>query len=76
MKSLRMPITDPVVLLTVDEVCHRLQLSRPSVYRLINSGELSSFTIGRARRIPVEAVSAFIDAQVAAHVAPTGNDAA
>ncbi|TFV32322.1 DNA-binding protein [Streptomyces sp. T1317-0309] len=47
-------------LLTVPEVMARLKLSRSTVYDLIRSRRLVSITIGRARRIPVDAVRDFI----------------
>ncbi|GAA4130723.1 hypothetical protein GCM10022416_08830 [Actinomadura keratinilytica] len=47
-------------LLTVPEVMSALRLSRFKVYDLIRSGELESITIGRARRVPADALDAFI----------------
>ena len=41
----------PVVALTVDQVCQRLQLSRPSVMALIQSGRLHAIKVGRTWRI-------------------------
>ena len=46
--------------LTVPEVMAALRISRFKVYDLIRSRALASFTIGRARRIPVEALAAYI----------------
>ncbi|MEU4891926.1 helix-turn-helix domain-containing protein [Streptomyces sp. NPDC044780] len=51
-------------LLKVPEVMAALRLSRFKVYDLIRSGELRSITIGRARRVPVDALRAFIDDQL------------
>jgi excisionase family DNA binding protein len=52
---------DERLLLTVDEACELLHLSRPIVYRLIRSGELRSLKIGeRSRRIPMDALRAYI----------------
>ena len=48
------------LLFTVDEAGAALHLSRQSIYDLINSGELRSFTIGRSRRIPRAALDEFI----------------
>lgn len=48
------------LLLTVDQVAARLQLSRWSVYNLIRSRELGSVTIGRSRRITEEALHHYI----------------
>ncbi|OPG07160.1 DNA-binding protein [Streptomyces sp. GKU 895] len=42
--------------LTVPEVMTALKLSRSKVYDLIRSKQLPSYTSGRARRIPVDAV--------------------
>ncbi|MFC3997860.1 helix-turn-helix domain-containing protein [Nocardiopsis sediminis] len=47
-------------LLTVPEVMSALALGRGKVYELIRSGRLESVKIGRDRRIPVDAVEAFI----------------
>ncbi|RSN59586.1 excisionase [Actinomadura sp. WAC 06369] len=48
-------------LLTVPEVMAALRLGRCKVYDLIRSGELESVKVGRARRVPADAVDAFID---------------
>jgi excisionase family DNA binding protein len=47
-------------LLTVPEVMDALALKRGKVYDLIRTGHLHSVKIGRNRRIPVEAVDAFL----------------
>ncbi|MEU4686783.1 helix-turn-helix domain-containing protein [Streptomyces xinghaiensis] len=46
--------------LTVPEVMTALRLSRFKVYDLIRSKQLPSFTIGRSRRVPADAVQAFM----------------
>ncbi|MCC5032918.1 helix-turn-helix domain-containing protein [Streptomyces sp. WAC 00631] len=51
-------------LLTVPEVMARLKLGRSTVYDLIRSRRLTSITIGRARRIPADAVRDFISHQI------------
>jgi len=50
---------------TVLEACRLLSLSRAFVYRLIESGELESITIGRARRITSAQLDAFVQAREA-----------
>ncbi|MFJ7340608.1 helix-turn-helix domain-containing protein [Streptomyces sp. NPDC101110] len=50
----------PPQALKVPEVMTALRLSRSKVYDLIRSKELPSYTSGRARRIPVEAVSKYM----------------
>ncbi|MEV1011689.1 helix-turn-helix domain-containing protein [Streptomyces sp. NPDC049881] len=49
--------------LTVPDVMAALKLSRSKVYDLIRSGQLRSFTIGRARRIPADALNQYIRKQ-------------
>ncbi|MFE6554009.1 helix-turn-helix domain-containing protein [Streptomyces sp. NPDC057746] len=51
-------------LLTVPEVMARLKLGRSKVYDLIRSRRLVSITIGRARRIPADAVRDFIEREM------------
>ncbi|MFE0443647.1 helix-turn-helix domain-containing protein [Streptomyces fungicidicus] len=46
--------------LKVPEVMAALRLSRSKVYDLIRSKQLDSFTAGRARRIPVDAVRQYM----------------
>jgi excisionase family DNA binding protein len=48
-------------LLTVPEVMAQLKLGRSTVYDLIRSRRLVSITIGRARRVPADAVRDFIE---------------
>ncbi|MEU1543477.1 helix-turn-helix domain-containing protein [Actinacidiphila glaucinigra] len=52
--------TPTAELLTVPEVMARLKLGRSTVYDLIRSRRLVSITIGRARRIPADALRDFI----------------
>ncbi|GGJ73463.1 helix-turn-helix domain-containing protein [Streptomyces brasiliensis] len=47
-------------LLTVPQVMERLQLGRTAVYDLIRTRQLVSITLGRARRIPADALTDFI----------------
>ena len=47
---------------TVEETMHRLRISRMTVYRLINSGELRSLTIGRRRLVSEQAIADYISA--------------
>ncbi|MCT9109590.1 helix-turn-helix domain-containing protein [Streptomyces mirabilis] len=46
--------------LKVPEVMTALRLSRSKVYDLIRSKQLASFTSGRARRVPVDAVRQYM----------------
>ncbi|MFE1909440.1 helix-turn-helix domain-containing protein [Streptomyces gardneri] len=56
--------TTTAELLTVPQVMARLKLGRSTVYDLIRSRRLTSITVGRARRIPVDAVRDFITFEI------------
>jgi excisionase family DNA binding protein len=56
-------------LLTVTEVARRLSLGRATTYQLVRRGELPSVRVGRAVRVPVHALEAWIAART------TGGDA-
>lgn len=47
------------VLLTVEEAADRLRIGRTVAYRLVKSGELESVLIGRLRRVPADAITAY-----------------
>ena len=48
------------VLLTAQEAAHKLSVGRSAVYGLMNRGELRYITVGRIRRIPVDAIAEFV----------------
>ncbi|MBV1939872.1 helix-turn-helix domain-containing protein [Streptomyces sp. BV286] len=50
--------------LKVTEVMSALRLSRSKVYDLFRSKQLESFTVGRARRVPVDAVRQYMQNQI------------
>jgi excisionase family DNA binding protein len=54
---------DPIRLVTVEQACSMLSLGRTTMYSLLNSGELPSYTIGRVRRIAVEDLRAYVAKQ-------------
>jgi len=47
-------------LLTVPQAAKALSLGTSTVHELLRSGKLASVKIGAARRIPVEAIDAFV----------------
>lgn len=47
-------------LLTIKEVAERLAVSEPTIYRLINRGELPTVKIGRALRFDEADIEAYI----------------
>ena len=49
------------VLLTPEEAADALRLGRSKVYDLIRTGELESVKVGKCRRVPVDALSAFVN---------------
>ena len=52
----------PVLLIRPEDAAIALGVSRTKVYELMASGRLSSLKIGRSRRIPVDALTAFVSA--------------
>lgn len=51
----------PRLMLTVREAAEILHVGRSTVYSLMDSGELESVHIGRLRRIPMQAVTDYIE---------------
>ena len=49
------------LLLTVEQAAGRLNVGRSTAYGLVQSGQLESVTVGRLRRIPSDAIAAFVD---------------
>ena len=50
----------PRLLLTVEEAADRLGIGRTLAYALVKSGEVESVQIGRLRRVPADALDAFL----------------
>jgi excisionase family DNA binding protein len=49
---------------TVEEAARLLGISRTLAYRLVQSGQLPSFKVGKRRLVPVAAVETFIADQL------------
>jgi excisionase family DNA binding protein len=49
------------LLVDVIEAAQRLGCGRTTVYELISSGELETVTIGRLRRVPVDALTDYVN---------------
>ena len=49
------------LLLTPVEAARRLSLARSTLYELVLTGQIASIKIGRSRRIPLDALTDFID---------------
>lgn len=57
-------ITEDIVdklLLTPTETASALGIGRSKVYELIGSGQLESVHIGACRRVPLDAIKAFLE---------------
>ncbi len=52
---------DAPLLLTPVAAARRLSIARSSLYELLLTGQIESIKIGRARRIPLDALTDFID---------------
>lgn len=50
------------LLLRIDEAAHLLSLGRSTIYKMIARGELPVVKCGTARRLPLDALKAWIDA--------------
>lgn len=59
---------DSANLLTVEQAADRLGLRRSKTYELLAKGELGSVKIGKARRVPLRLVEAFIERLIAEQV--------
>lgn len=55
------------VLLTIPEAARKLGIGRTLTYELIAAGELEVVHIGRAARVPLDAVSDFVARRQSAH---------
>lgn len=51
---------------TPNQAMKALMVSRSTLYSLINTGELKSYTEGRSRRITVKSISAYIERRLEA----------
>ncbi|MFE7170061.1 excisionase family DNA-binding protein [Streptomyces sp. NPDC057616] len=49
-----------LALLTVEEAARRLRIGRTTCFRLVRAGEIESVTVGRLRRVPADAVPAYV----------------
>ena len=52
--------TEPLVY-TIYEAASALRISRTKIYELLDSGEIESIHIGRGRKIPADALRAYIN---------------
>ena len=50
-------------LVTIDELCELLMIGRNAAYKLLMTGKIKSFKIGRVWKIPRESLTAYIKEQ-------------
>ncbi|MER5465969.1 excisionase family DNA-binding protein [Streptomyces sp. NPDC002668] len=55
-----MPLDPTLVLLTVEEAARRLRIGRTTCFKLVSSGQIESVTVGRLRRVPPDALPAYV----------------
>jgi excisionase family DNA binding protein len=58
--SVGLPFPDEP-LLTINEVAAALRVSKMTIYRLVQAGELPAIRIGRSIRVPASALRAYLD---------------
>lgn len=58
--AVREAVDSALVLLTVEEAARRLRIGRTTAFRLVLAGEIESVTVGRLRRVPADALPAFV----------------
>ncbi|WP_435109423.1 helix-turn-helix domain-containing protein [Nocardiopsis synnemataformans] len=63
------PTAAPRVAYTVPEAAASLALCEATTWKLVRSGELRSFKVGAARRVPATALEEFVQARLADDVA-------
>lgn len=47
-------------LVSIEELCEMLSIGKNTAYRILNTGQLHAFKIGRIWKIPREAVSEYV----------------
>lgn len=56
-------MTEAPLLLTVTQAATVLSISRTTLYELLASGAVESIRIGRSRRVPVDALHAYVESR-------------
>ena len=52
------------ILISLDELCDRLNIGKNSAYKLLNSGKIKCFRIGRIWKIPKDSLDKYINGQL------------
>lgn len=53
--------SEPRRMLTVEQAAEALGIGRTSMFALIKSGEVTSVRIGYSRRVPADAIAAYVE---------------
>jgi excisionase family DNA binding protein len=64
--------TTDVLVASPNQAMQKLLISRATLYQLINSGDLESYTQGKARRITVRSINAYVERRLAAEAQRRG----
>ena len=62
---LQSPDSDGPLVASPKQAMKRLQISRSTLYALLNTGDLESYTQGRSRRITVRSINSYVERRLA-----------
>jgi excisionase family DNA binding protein len=62
---LQSPDSDGPLVASPNQAMKRLQISRSTLYALLNAGDLESYTEGRSRRITVRSINSYVERRLA-----------
>jgi len=57
------PVIVPELIYTVPDICNLIGMGRNNAYKIINSGEIATFKVGRLRKIRGQAMLDWIEKQ-------------
>lgn len=55
---------NPYYILSPEEAMDELQIGRNAIYKLLKSGELKGFKVGRNWKIPRKSIDSYIDGNI------------
>ncbi len=55
---------NPYYILSPEEAMEELQIGRNAIYKLLESGDLKGFRVGRNWKIPQKSIDGYIDEQI------------
>jgi excisionase family DNA binding protein len=67
--------SDGPLVASPNQTMRKLLVSRSTLYELLNSGELESYTEGRSRRITVRSINSYVERRLAAEAQRRGRAA-